>query len=171
MSAQPLNDLPDFHRFVGEKIVSGGAVSPEQVLDEWRALHPASHQVREPTPEMHEALADAVAVPIYEDGHGGLRVTGTRVLLERIVNAFDSGATPEGIVQSYDTLHLTSVYAVVAWYLRNQVAVAEYMGRREEEAEVIQKKIEANQPDRTELRARLMARLAKKEVAHAPPAQ
>ena len=42
----------------------------------------------------------AVAIPLFEDGQGGLRVTGTRVLLERIVHAFEDGATPEGIVQT-----------------------------------------------------------------------
>ncbi len=46
----------------------------------------------------------AVAVPLYDDGQGGLRITGTRVLLERIVHVFEDGATPEGLVQSYDTL-------------------------------------------------------------------
>ena len=30
----------------------------------------------------------AVVVPLFDDGQGGLRVTGTRVLLERIVHAF-----------------------------------------------------------------------------------
>ena len=41
MSAQPLNDLREFHRFVGEKVNNGGSgQSPEDVLDEWRCLHP-----------------------------------------------------------------------------------------------------------------------------------
>src|SRR5262245_43120974 len=31
----------------------------------------------------------ALAVPLFDDGQGGLRVTGTRVLLERIVHAFE----------------------------------------------------------------------------------
>src|SRR5271166_453218 len=62
----------------------------------------------------------AVAVPLFDDGQGGLRVTGTRVLLERIVHAFEDGATPEGIVQSYNTLQLPDVYAVLTWYLRHK---------------------------------------------------
>ena len=32
-----------------------------------------------------------VAVPLFDDGQGGLRVTGTRVLLERIIHAFGRG--------------------------------------------------------------------------------
>jgi uncharacterized protein (DUF433 family) len=100
----------------------------------------------------------AVEVPLFDDGNGGLRITGTRVLLERIVHAFDDGATPEGMVQSYDTLKLADVYAVLTWYLRHKVEVNDYLRTREQEAEVIRQTIEAKQPDRAELRARLMAR-------------
>ena len=75
---------------------------------------------------------EPVAVPLFDDGQGGLRITGTRVLLERIVHAFEDGATPEGIVQSYDTLQLADVYAVLSWYLRHKVEVQDYRasGRR-----------------------------------------
>jgi uncharacterized protein (DUF433 family) len=111
----------------------------------------------------------AVEVPLFDDGQGGLRVTGTRVLLERIIHAFDDGATPEGIVQSYDTLDLRDVYAVLTWYLRHKDEVQDYLRKRAEEAETIRRTIEAKQPDRAELRARLMARRAQKDVAHAPP--
>ncbi|HEX5273139.1 MAG TPA: DUF433 domain-containing protein [Gemmataceae bacterium] len=112
-----------------------------------------------------------VAVPLFNDGQGGLRVTGTRVLLERIVHAFEDGATPEGIVQSYDTLQLADVYAVLTWYLRHKAEVDDYLRERAEAADAIRQRIEATQPDRAELRARLMARRARKEAGHAPPAQ
>src|SRR5437016_3453031 len=90
----------------------------------------------------------AVAVPLFDDGQGGLRVTGTRVLLERIVHAFEDGATPKGIVLSYDTLPLADVYAVLSWYLRNKPAVEDYLRRRAEGAAAIRRTIEAQQPDR-----------------------
>lgn len=110
----------------------------------------------------------ALAVPLFDDGQGGLRVTGTRVLLERIVHAFEDGATPEAIVQSYDTLPLADVYAVLTWYLRHKAEVEDYLRRRAGDAAVIRQGIEAKQPDRAELRARLKARRAQKEVVHAP---
>jgi uncharacterized protein (DUF433 family) len=113
----------------------------------------------------------AVAVPLYDDGQGGLRVSGTRVLLERIIHAFEDGATPEGIVQSYDTLQLADVYAVLTWYLRHKGQVEDYLRKREGEAEAIRRTIEAKQPDRAELRARLMARRAQKERGNAPAAE
>src|SRR5947208_36431 len=112
-----------------------------------------------------------VAVPLFEDGQGGLRVTGTRVLLERIIHAFEDGATPEGIVQSYDTLQLGDVYAVLTWYLRHNAEVEDYLRRRTEVAETIRQTIEAKQPDRAGLRARLTARRAQKERVHAPAGQ
>ena len=112
-----------------------------------------------------------VAVPLFDDGHGGLRVTGTRVLLERIVHAFEDGATPEGIVQSYDTLQLDDVYAVLTWYLRHKTEVKDYLQKRTEEADGIRRTIEAKQPDRAELRARLIARRDQEEAVHAPLAQ
>lgn len=113
----------------------------------------------------------AVAVPLFDDGQGGLLVTGTRVLLERIVHSFENGATPEGIVQSYDTLQLPDVYAVLSWYLRHKAEVEDYLHKRAEHAEATRRTIEARQPDRAELRARLMAHRAQKEVVHAPPGQ
>jgi uncharacterized protein (DUF433 family) len=113
----------------------------------------------------------AVSVPLFDDGQGGLRVTGTRVLLERIIHAFEDGATPEGIVQSYDTLDLADVYAVLTWYLRHQGEVDNYLRQRAEEAATIRRTIEARQPDRATLRARLMVRRAQKEEGDAPPAQ
>jgi uncharacterized protein (DUF433 family) len=99
-----------------------------------------------------------IAPPLYEDEAGGLRINGTRVLLERIVHAFEDGATPEGIVQSYDTLRLADVYAVLAWYLRHKTAVDEYLNKRAAEAQRIQQSIEAKQPGHAERRARLLAR-------------
>src|SRR5947209_16919153 len=87
----------------------------------------------------------AVEVPLFEDGQGGLRVTGTRVLLERIVHAFEDGATPQGIVQRYDTLPLAGVYAVLTWYLTYKAAVEEYLRKRAQEAQTIRPQIEAKQ--------------------------
>jgi uncharacterized protein (DUF433 family) len=112
-----------------------------------------------------------IAIPLLDDGQGGLRVNGTRVLLERIIHAFEDGATPEGIVQSYDTLHLADVYAILSWYLRHKVEVEDYLRRREKEANEIRHTIEAKLPDRPELRARLMARRAQKDGVHAASAQ
>jgi hypothetical protein len=59
MNTQSRNDLHDFHRFVGEKVNNGGApLSPEEVLDEWRMLHPAPEAVQEDIAAIQEAIDD-----------------------------------------------------------------------------------------------------------------
>jgi hypothetical protein len=59
MSTRPLSELRDFHRFVGERVDHGGAsLSPEEVLDEWRTLHPDPEAVAEDTAALQEAIDD-----------------------------------------------------------------------------------------------------------------
>ncbi len=101
--------------------------------------------------------ARAEAPPIHEDAAGALRVGNSRVLLELVIRAFQDGATPETIVQRYSTLALPDVYAVIAYYLRHQSEVEEYLARREQKAEEVQQKIESHQGDLSEIRARLLA--------------
>jgi hypothetical protein len=55
-----------------------------------------------------------VTVPLREEPPGVFRVGESRVLLELVLRAFQAGATPEAIVQSYDTLNLADVYAVIS---------------------------------------------------------
>jgi hypothetical protein len=78
--------------------------------------------------------------------------------LELVIRAFQDGATPETIVQRYSTLALADVYAVIAYYLRHRSDVEAYLARREHEAEEVQRRIESQQADLNEIRARLLAR-------------
>src|SRR5438270_7124318 len=100
----------------------------------------------------------SVAVPLREDPPGVFRVGNTRVLLELVIRAFQRGETPEAIVQSYDTLSLPDVYAVVTYYVGNPAPIDEYLRQRDETAADTRRKIEAVQPPRAELRERVMAR-------------
>ena len=57
MNTQHINDLRDFHRFVGEKVQNGEASqSPEDVLDEWRVLHPNPEMVEGDIAAIQEAI-------------------------------------------------------------------------------------------------------------------
>src|SRR5687767_3851309 len=89
----------------------------------------------------------AMRVPLREESTGAIRVGNSRVLLELVIRAFQAGATPEGIVQSYDTLELGDVYAVISYYLANTDLIDDYLRRREQDAQATRKKIEASQPD------------------------
>src|SRR5437868_13913301 len=75
-----------------------------------------------------------VTVPLREEPPGVFRVGKSRVLLELVLRAFKAGATPEAIVQSYDTLNLADVYAVVSRYLAAPEPFEEYLRIREETA-------------------------------------
>ena len=84
-----------------------------------------------------------LSIPLYEDPPGVLRVGKSRVLLELVIRAFQRGQTPESIVQSYDTLSLPDVYAVVSYYLANPAPFDEYLRHCDQEAEAVRRKLEA----------------------------
>lgn len=111
------------------------------------------------------------APPLRLDEHGDLRVGNTRVLLDLVIHAHQDGVTPEAIVQRYDTLRLADVYAVIAYYLRHQTEVEEYLRQREQQAEEVWRKIEAVQPQPADLRERLLARKARMDNGHIVPGE
>ncbi len=73
------------------------------------------------------------------------------------IRAFQDGATPETVVQRYSTLALPDVYAVIAYYLRHRSEVEGYLARREQKAEEVRQRIQNQQGDLSEIRARLLA--------------
>ena len=77
--------------------------------------------------------------------------------LETVVTAFDLGATPEEIVQSYTTLDLPSVYAVIAYVLQNRPRIDAYMAKRQNEADRVRLEVEQQFPQKG-IRERLLAR-------------
>jgi uncharacterized protein (DUF433 family) len=114
---------------------------------------------------------EPLPVPLREDETGAIRVGGTRVLLELVVRAFEDGATPETIVQRYETLKLADVYAVIGYCLTHKKEVAEYLAEREAQAAEVRRKIEASQPPRPGFREVLLARQARRGQGDAPAAQ
>ena len=102
---------------------------------------------------------DPIVVPLQMEPEGRIRVIGTRVPLDTIIGAYDDGATPEGIVDSYSTVSIADVYAIIAYYLRHQAEVREYLKRREIEADRIRREFEAEFPPTPGLRERLMSRM------------
>jgi uncharacterized protein (DUF433 family) len=115
--------------------------------------------------EMNEMIAPPppIPVPLRADPDGTIRIGNTRVLLEIVIHAFQRGETIEGIVQSYPTLKLEDVYAVIAYYLQNQAEVDEYVRQAEAEGERIRREIEAQQPALAGLRERLLKRMEEKK--------
>ncbi|MGE3512186.1 MAG: DUF433 domain-containing protein [Vicinamibacterales bacterium] len=96
-------------------------------------------------------------VPIHTDAGDIVRVAGTRVTLDTIVGAFDSGATPEEIAQQYSSVPLADVYSVITYYLRHKSEVCAYLKRREKQADEVRAEVEQRFPS-SGLRERLLAR-------------
>src|SRR5215471_716752 len=97
-----------------------------------------------------------VAVPLREEPPGVFRVGKSRVLLELVLRAFKVGATPEAIVQSYDTLNLDDVYAVVTRYLASPAPLEDYPRQRDEAATETRRKSEERQGPQGNLREILL---------------
>jgi uncharacterized protein (DUF433 family) len=105
-----------------------------------------------------EQMPLTLSIPLWEEPLGVLRVGNSRVLLELVIHAFQRGETPEGIVQSYSTLSLPDVYAVVSYYLANPGPIDLYLSQCDERAAETRRKIEASQPPRANMRELIMAR-------------
>jgi uncharacterized protein (DUF433 family) len=110
-------------------------------------------------------------VPLRRDDSGAIRIGDSRVLLELVIEAYLDGATPETIVQWFESLRLADVYAVISYYLNHSEEVKDYLRQREEMAAEVMRKIEASQPQRPHFREELLARRARRENGDAPPRQ
>jgi hypothetical protein len=108
-----------------------------------------------------------IQVPLREEPPGVVRVGKSRVLLELVLHAFKAGATPEAIVQSYDTLQLSDVYTVLTRYLADPAPFEAYLSQRDEAAAVVRRRIEEFQGPQGNLREILLARAKAREAARA----
>jgi uncharacterized protein (DUF433 family) len=103
----------------------------------------------------------AEPLPLHEDSSGTIRVGGSRVTLDTVVDAYERGSSPEDIVASFPTLTLGHVFGALSYYHQHRDEVRRYLERREWEADALRRKIEAQQPPpptRAELEARLANR-------------
>jgi len=80
---------------------------------------------------MSQAAA-AEFVPLDVDSQGVLRVRGTNVTLDMVVEVYRAGKTAEEIARHYPSLRLADVYAVLTYYLRHPTEVDTYIRRRQE---------------------------------------
>lgn len=98
-------------------------------------------------------------VPLSQDEHGTVCVTGSRVTLDTIVGNFKRGATAEQIQDSFPSLSLREIYGAIYYYLDHEDEVENYLQERQAEAEQIRQEIES-QPQYQEFRERIRQRRA-----------
>lgn len=96
-------------------------------------------------------------IELTKTEEGVIRVGNSHVSLDTVIIAFSQGATPEQIVEDYDSLDLSEVYAVISYYLQNRMEVEEYFAKRKIHRNKLRADIESrNNPQG--IRERLLAR-------------
>ena len=84
--------------------------------------------------------------------------------LDSVIYAWQSGESPEQIVDDFDVLTLAQVYAVISYYLQHHAAVDVYLLQNREQTLLQQQNIEQQHPAEG-IRARLLARQATQQLA------
>jgi uncharacterized protein (DUF433 family) len=105
------------------------------------------------------------AVPLTQLDNGVLRVAGTRIPLERLVEGYKAGQTPEQIVEAFDSLRLADVYTLIGYYLDHTDEVEQYLRAQGEEADELRRQIEARQGPSPITREVLLERKRRMEEA------
>jgi len=98
-------------------------------------------------------------LPLEIDSHGRYRISGTRIGLEVVLQAYRQGKSPEQIVEDFSRLTLACVYQVLGYCLRHPDEIETYLCRIDEEERQLLAAHPEWQPEG--LRARLEARRAK----------
>jgi uncharacterized protein (DUF433 family) len=88
--------------------------------------------------------------------YGEIRLTGHRIGLLHLVDRYNEGYGPEGILCEYPTLSLGLIYKTIAFYLDHQAEVDAYVATIRAEIER-QAAIPSPGPTMVELRKRLEA--------------
>ncbi|MEA2575376.1 MAG: hypothetical protein QOH93_2674 [Chloroflexia bacterium] len=99
------------------------------IMENVTALLPLEHNV--------------VSVPLKEAKDGTLRVLGTRLTFDAIVEAFERGLTPDEIVRQYPSLSLANVYLLIGYYLHHHDEIEKYLQKRRQEVEADSRKVES----------------------------
>ena len=83
-----------------------------------------------------------VPLTLWKDGT--IRVKGTRLLIDMIVNAHNRGECPEDIFESFPSKEyaVADIYSIIAYYLTNKSRLDKYLAKRKKEAENFWKTLE-----------------------------
>lgn len=99
---------------------------------------------------------DKIYVENRDDGYW---ISGTRISLDSIVEAFNRGAAPETIRRSFPLLTLEEVYGAITFYLAHEPEIDEY--RRSSDADLDEQsdsrreRLRASKPELLERLSRL----------------
>lgn len=85
-------------------------------------------------------------VPLEKWDDGTIRVGGTRLLIDMVVDSHNRGACPEEIYEAFPSKYysIADIYSVIAYYLSHKSDVDKHLAEKEKKAEKIWKKIESD---------------------------
>ena len=109
-------------------------------------------------PQVFEVLSDEPVIEAWEDG--SVRIAGTRLLLDLVIEPYKAGHRPEEIAEWFGPRPLAPLYGAIAYYHAHMEQVEAYLARRHEQADRNQAEYERRFPDHVGLKTRLLARLA-----------
>jgi uncharacterized protein (DUF433 family) len=79
-----------------------------------------------------EEMEEAPRSPYIEARNGGFYVAGTRIGLDVLVHEFQSGKSPEAILQSHSSIgSLAKVYGAITFILEHPGKIAAYLKDQE----------------------------------------
>ena len=107
------------------------------------------------------ALETTQNLPLTQTEQGTIRITGSGVNLEAIVYQYKQGESAEAIHESFPSLRLADIYAVISYYLNHREQVNDYLRDQEKKARTVREDIESDPAYKSrvdELRQRIKAR-------------
>ncbi len=107
------------------------------------------------------ALETTQNVPLTLTENGAIHVTGSRVALESVVYQYQQGNSAEAILESFPSLKLADIHAVISYYLNHQDQVNDYLHDQEKKARIVREEIESDPAYNArvrELRVRIKSR-------------
>jgi len=111
--------------------------------------------------DFHEERAMQLEDYLEFDNPNGIHIRDTRVNIENVIVAAARGHAPGRIVQSYPSLTLEQVHAVLTYYYRNRQQIDDYMARQK--AAYDEAKRQHEQGERPDVVQRLQRLRAEKE--------
>ena len=74
-------------------------------------------------------------IPLTQTEAGDIFLEGSRIPLEVLVDAYNDGASPEELQQSYPSLELADIHAVILYYLRHRNEIDRYVESQYQKAD------------------------------------
>lgn len=82
-------------------------------------------------------LPDVLPLPLHLDENGVIRVSGTRVTLDSILRGYLRGERAVDLHDSYPTVPLADIHAVLSYYLTNRDSLDAYLQAMDEQAAAV----------------------------------